>query len=114
MNLGTSSCVPCLIYNPTNHTCTPVPVTNVPAIQSAGNYIETPPTATLANFTQSAQNLIASGIPNQLCPTSTPYYNTTSKTCVPLCPTGTYLDIASGYCVICPNYNATIHQCPPP
>jgi hypothetical protein len=53
----------------------------------------------LANIAKIAQSYNASNIPTQPCPQATPYYNQTSKTCVPLCTNGNYLDLALGICV---------------
>lgn len=89
-------------------------VSNIPAIVSGNNYIETPPNATVANLNQTIQNYVNSQTPYRECPATAPLYNATTSTCQPACAAGTYLDLASGKCIACPTYNATTRTCPPP
>lgn len=89
-------------------------VTNVPDIVAANNYIETPPNATLANESKKIQDLKNMQVPYQECPVNAPLYNATTKTCLPQCSTGTYLNLANGTCIACPTFVPSNHTCPPP
>lgn len=86
----------------------------MPALAAANNYLETPPNATLNNLNQTIQSYAANGIPYRECPANAPLYNATTKSCQPACPVGSYLDLATGKCVICPNFDQASHTCTPP
>lgn len=60
------------------------------------------------------QNYINSQTPYRECPATSPLYNATTKTCIPQCSTGTFLNLATGSCITCPTFVASNHTCPPP
>ena len=39
LDLATGNCIACAAYNPSNHTCSPVYVSNVPVLSSSNSYI---------------------------------------------------------------------------
>ena len=58
--------------------------------------------------------MINSQTPYRECPATSPLYNATTKTCLPQCSTGTFLNLANGTCIVCPTYVPSNHTCPPP
>ena len=98
-NTSTLACTACpngTVYNSTTHSCTPVTVP--PVTPNATNPL--------------AQNGTIGIVPNTTtpCPVDTPFYNGTACiSCPPLTP---YFNLTSKTCVPCTNYDVVNHTCP--
>lgn len=91
----------------------PPTVSNISALSSYNNYIETQPNATLAALKKQIQDYKTSGTPYLECSQSQPYFNLDTYACTNVCSDGTFLDLATSRCIICMGYIQLNHTCIP-